>query len=329
MTWPLLSFPGLLNAIRSVTILALIAGVAVCFANTANGDDASFPKRIVHAGLGESSVRPVSIFSRPVLRIVVDDGNRFDLDDSKLRTIDGAERELPVVSFGKHRPQRKKQKTVLAELFRTPDFSAWISREQTDSRQAQYSLSDIDNSAIQPVKRISIPNPLRLLGNPLRWTGRFRGEVGDNFDDTNHIRGNLIVNSGLPIGFDTEVVYRHDEKMRRGTNDLLTGDFNLIYRFGKVRNAEIRAGIGVNWLTGGDSTELGFNSTYGVDIYLARPWIISTSFDWGTLGSQELLHARITGGLDLGRFEIFFGYDFYEIGNQERKGWVAGLGMWF
>jgi hypothetical protein len=329
MTHPLLSVFGLLNAIRSVTISALIAGVVACLTHTANGDDASFPDRIVRGSRSESSGQPLSAFSRPVFRIVVDDDNRLDLDDSKLRTIDGAERELPNVSFGENRPQRKEQKTKLAELFRTPDFSTWIFGEQTGSRQAQSSLNDVDSSVIQPVGRISIPNPLKYLGNPLRWTGRFRGEYGDNFDDTNHIRGNLIVNSGLPVGFDTEVVYRHDEKMRRGTNYLLTGDFNLIYRFGKVRNAEIRAGIGVNWLTGGDSTELGFNSTYGVDIYLARPWIISTSFDWGTLGSQELLHARITGGLDLGRFEIFAGYDFYEIGDQERKGWVAGLGMWF
>ncbi|MCH8829749.1 MAG: hypothetical protein IID45_09250, partial [Planctomycetes bacterium] len=69
--------------------------------------------------------------------------------------------------------------------------------------------------------------------------------------------------------------------------------------------------------------------TYGVDIYLSKPWIISTSFDWGTLGSDSLLHMRITAGLDFGRFEIYAGYDFYEIGSRERKTLVAGLGMWF
>lgn len=312
-------------------VLLLIAGFILQANQIVRAGEKEIPfsePEIVDSEFRKLSVGRVSL---PVIRIVTNSEGRLDLSEAKLRTIDGDESESESIVQSSRPGVDPSAKRPLDKLFRVPDFSTWISANfgQRKTNQALYSLNDSNGFVVQPVRRISIPNPLALIGNPFRWTGRFRAEYGDNFDDTNHIRGNLIVNSGLPIGFDTEFAYRHDDVRRRGTNHLWTGDFNFIYRFGKIRNAEIRAGLGVNWLTGGNSTEVGFNSTYGVDIYLARPWIISTSFDWGTLGSESLFHFRITGGLDFGRFEIFAGYDFYEIGNLERKNIVAGLGMWF
>ena len=58
---------------------------------------------------------------------------------------------------------------------------------------------------------------------------------------------------------------------------------------------EFRSGIGLSWLADQQDANFGFNFTYAVDVYPARPWIVSTEIDWGWLGDTSLFHARLTG----------------------------------
>lgn len=184
-------------------------------------------------------------------------------------------------------------------------------------------------TSLIPVRRLSIPNPIKLLGDLARSNGRLRGAFGSNFDGREMIYGNLILNGGLPVGIDTEVTYRTDERRRLANRRFMMGDFNVVYSFRKIQWVAFRVGAGANWLHDGEETEWGFNSTMGFDFRIKDPWYISTVFDWGTLGKEELFHWQITGGIDLGKIEVFIGYDFHQIRSRERKTYIAGLGLWF
>lgn len=267
----------------------------------------------------------------PTVRVFDNEDERFALSSATLRAIDDAPEIEPVTRFGSSRPRREPiAAETPAEMFSRSPGTDWVGElRPVDREMPLMSLREDGDVALIPVRRLSIPNPLKLIGNPFRWGGRFRAEYGTNFDDLDLLRGNLIVNSGLPIGFDTEFNYRNDDVRAHRHQDFWTGDFNLVYRFGRIRYAEIRAGVGMNWLASSGTTDFGFNATYGVDFHLRGPWVVSTTFDYGTLGSESLLHMQFTGGIEFDRFELYLGYDFYEVGSQEWKAVIGGIGMWF
>jgi len=180
-----------------------------------------------------------------------------------------------------------------------------------------------------PVRTLSVPNPLALLGNPGQWGGRFRAAYGSNFNDGSLLHGNLIIDRGMPLGIDTEFNYREDPRLVLAERRFWNGDFNLVYHLKQIQYVGFRIGVGANWLTDGDHTDVGFNTTYGFDIRLKKPFYATTVVDWGWLGSKQTLHWHISGGLDFGRFELFIGYDFFEVGSRERKNVIAGAGIWF
>lgn len=187
-----------------------------------------------------------------------------------------------------------------------------------------------DGVTVRPVRTLSIPTPLAYLGNPASWGTRFRAAYGSNFDDRNMLYGNVIINTKGVFGIDTEFSRRDDGRRPvLADSQFWVGDANLIYRLSQIRNVMLRVGAGINWLDDGTNSEIGFNTTYGMDIYIAKPWLISTTLDWGSLGSDTVWHWQFTGGIDLGRFELFIGYDFHQIGNRERKNLIAGAGFWF
>jgi len=173
-------------------------------------------------------------------------------------------------------------------------------------------------------------NPLSLLGNFQNWHGYLTGEWGSNFDDFSKLRTNIIVYTGPAIAFDSEVNrWDGDRKRSDGRDDFYSGDFNMVYRFGKMRNIQFRTGAGVNWISNDGEFDLGLNSTVGFDLYMVKPWVFSSSLDWGRISSETLLHMRFLVGWNLQKFDLFVGYDFYEIGARERKGIVLGAGFQF
>jgi len=184
-------------------------------------------------------------------------------------------------------------------------------------------------AVMQPVAGSALLNPLALLGNPRQWHGRFRAAFGSNFDEREMIYGNYQLTSGAPLGLDTEFIYRQDEQRRLADRRFWNGDANVVYHLRQIRWLVFRMGVGVNWLTDGENTDVGFNTTYGFDIRLKKPWYISTSIDWGQLDSDEMLHWHISGGMEFGWLELFIGYDFFEVGSLERKTVLAGAGIWF
>jgi hypothetical protein len=186
-----------------------------------------------------------------------------------------------------------------------------------------------DAVELLPVGLPSIPNPLVLLGSPSKWGGRVRGAYGTNFNDGSLLHGNLIIDRGMPLGIDTEVNYRTDPKRILADRNFWNGDFNVVYHLKQIRYVGFRLGIGANWLTDGNRTDVGFNTTAGFDVRLTKPFYATTVVDWGWLGSDQMFHWHISGGLDFGRFELFIGYDFFEVGNTERKNVLVGAGIWF
>ena len=120
------------------------------------------------------------------------------------------------------------------------------------------------------------------------------------------------------------------ERLPSGDYDHLTlGDCNVVYRFAQHPNAQMRMGIGANWLKDNTRTDLGFNSTYGGDFFPRKPWVISAAIDWGTLGHARLFRFRTTAGVIVNRFETYAGYEYLDIGTTQSNALIAGVRIWF
>jgi hypothetical protein len=110
---------------------------------------------------------------------------------------------------------------------------------------------------------------------------------------------------------------------------LLLGDVNLVYRFAQHEQAQFHFGLGGRLLTDDSDTDLGVNVTYGADIYPVKPLVLSTSIDFGTLGSARLFHGRATVGIICSGWEVYTGYDYLRIGSADLQGPMIGLRYWF
>ncbi len=161
-----------------------------------------------------------------------------------------------------------------------------------------------------------------------RWSGRFLAESGSNFDGLQKHGGRLRLDSTSRWGLDSEWNFRR-ESLSSGHDTLWNGDLNLVYRFAQGQRAAFYTGLGVNWLSDRFGSNAGFNFTYGADFYPAKPWVLSGSIDWGTLGHTSVFHGRATVGLMLKRWELFTGYDYYKLGGTSLPSYVAGVQLHF
>lgn len=148
--------------------------------------------------------------------------------------------------------------------------------------------------------------------------------VSDRQVDT--LRTRMLLESINRFGVDSEFAYL---RQRPGGNDLYLGDVNAIYRFSQHANMNGRIGIGLNYLADNSNWNSGFNFTYGGDIFLAKPLVLSADIDWGTLGSTNLFHGRTTLGVIHRHTELYAGYDYLSIGAPKQHSFVAGLRFWF
>ncbi len=161
------------------------------------------------------------------------------------------------------------------------------------------------------------------------WSGRLTGQYGDDFDGISHVGGRLQLDTAFRVGLDSEWNYRREELGFAPDDRLWTGDANLVFRFAQSETVEFRAGLGANWLHDDSETNYGFNFTYGADIFPVEPWIISSTIDWGKVGSAELFHFRGTVGWIYEGAEIFTGFDHFRIGGAKINGLIAGVRVWF
>ena len=95
------------------------------------------------------------------------------------------------------------------------------------------------------------------------------------------------------------------------------------------REATFYTRLGVNWSADNGRGAAGFNFTYGMDWFPVRPVVVSGTIDWGRLGDASLFHGRASIGLLLNRFEVFTGYDHYNLEGAPLNGLVNGLRIWF
>ena len=164
---------------------------------------------------------------------------------------------------------------------------------------------------------------------PRRWSGRIRFDYGNDFGDLQQIGYHLLMTSSLRFGIETEST-RLEERLPDARRDRLwLGDCNFTYRFAQGEHMQWRAGLGFNWLDDDIRTDFGFNFTYGVDYFPRKPWIFSSTLDWGTLGNAELFRIRATGGIIIHGVEAFAGYEYFDLDRTQTGSLIAGLRLWF
>jgi hypothetical protein len=164
---------------------------------------------------------------------------------------------------------------------------------------------------------------------PRRCSGRWDLEYGERFDGLNRIGTHLLLDNASRLGYDAQWDYLHERRSGGRDDHLQLGDFNVVFRFAQSARALFRTGIGVNWIGDGAGTSFGFNFTYGADFFPAQPWIVSSTIDWGCLGRTDLFRGRVTLGANLGRYEVYTGYEYLDIGRTAMNNLVGGVRLWF
>lgn len=172
-----------------------------------------------------------------------------------------------------------------------------------------------------------------VVGDPEAAHGKFlaarvSADYGSNLDDVSWISGKLLISGPLRLGLDAQFT-DYQERLGRWTDNLWVGDCNLVYRFAQSNCVEFRAGVGFNWLADHCGDQYGVNVTYGWDVTAVKPFVWSTEFDLGTLGSAFLFHGRTTVGVVFRHVEAFVGGDLLSANSAHIGGLLAGVRLWF
>ncbi len=161
------------------------------------------------------------------------------------------------------------------------------------------------------------------------WSGRVSFDTADNFDDLTTLTGRLRLDSRHRFGLDAEWSSLV-ERQSGGTDWLGRGDCNLVVRFAQSPHVQFHSGIGVNWLADRNHADMGFNFTYGVDLFPVDPVVASATIDLGTIGDSSLLHVRSTVGLMIRpRLHVYTGYDLLNLEGHSIHSLLTGIEFWF
>ena len=160
------------------------------------------------------------------------------------------------------------------------------------------------------------------------WLFRGRLEYGDEFSTMSHFGGQILLDTAIRLGIDSELYVMEEDLGAAGTDRMYRGDANLVYRFAQSSAIQMRTGIGLNWMDIGTDIDTGFNFTYSGDWFPADPWIMSAELDWGRIGEAGIFHGRLTTGIHYHRLELFTGYDYVDIGDTQIGNVVAGIRLW-
>jgi len=161
------------------------------------------------------------------------------------------------------------------------------------------------------------------------FAARFDADYVDAFDNLDRINGHFLIATASRFEFDARFQHLAERLADGGQDQLWTGDCNVSYRFAQSECAQFRAGLGINWLKNPAQTDLGFNFTYGADIFPAKPWVLSAVMDAGTLGHAGLFRFRTTVGAIYQRVELYSGYEYTDIGRVHWNGLIGGVRLWF
>ena len=122
-------------------------------------------------------------------------------------------------------------------------------------------------------------------------------EYDATFDRLDDLAGHLLISTSSRFGLAASFNHLEERLADGGRDRMQIGDCNLVYRFAQAEWAEFRIGLGANWLNDSGGTNLGFNFYYAVDLYLRKPWVLSSELDAGTLGHAGLFRSRTTVGI--------------------------------
>jgi hypothetical protein len=173
------------------------------------------------------------------------------------------------------------------------------------------------------------PPPPEVPAELKPWAVRLCVEDGNDFRGLNRLNGQFVVDTSSRFGLRTGWNYLREDLGSGWHDDAVLGDANLTYRFAQNEWAQFYAGLGFRTMTDPVQTRFGFNFTYGADFFPARPVVVSTSLDLGSLGSAAVVHVRGTVGAVWKGCELFGGYDFLRIGSVNLQGPLVGLRFWF
>ncbi len=163
-----------------------------------------------------------------------------------------------------------------------------------------------------------------------RWCAlRLDADYVEAFDHLDLVNGHLLLSTTLRVELDGRIEHLGETLPGSTSDELWIGDCNVMFRFAQSTFAEFRAGIGMNWLTDPGQTDLGFNFTYGLDVFPVKPLIFSSVMDAGTLGHAGLFRFRSTAGVAYKRLELYTGYEYTDIGRTHWNGLIGGVRLWF
>ncbi len=166
-------------------------------------------------------------------------------------------------------------------------------------------------------------------GSSKTFSGRFTAEWAEQPGDMSRVGGRLQLNTTSRFGLDTQMDWLREPGTGPVNDELWLGDCNVVFRFAQSERAQFYSGVGFNWLDDPINTDFGFNFTYGADFFPAKPWVVSSSIDWGTLGRAEQFRFRTTAGLMINRVEVFAGYEYLDIDRTQLNTYVGGVAVWF
>jgi hypothetical protein len=164
---------------------------------------------------------------------------------------------------------------------------------------------------------------------PWPWAIRGRAEYGTDFDGLEWTGGQVLAETTWRWGIDADTRHVREQLLPAGHDSLWLGDVNVHFRFAQSPSLQMRAGLGMNYLSDPLGSDFGFNFTYGGDWFPVQPLIVSGELDIGTLGSSQLYHLRATAGANFGMSEAYVGYDYTDIGHTQIAGLVAGVRLWY
>jgi len=173
------------------------------------------------------------------------------------------------------------------------------------------------------------PKPQPDFSRARGWSGRVAIEESNDFDGINRASLRLLLETGSGLGVQTNWSYVHERLSCGCMDESALGDVNLTYLFIQDEHLQMRLGLGARIISDRQITDVGFNFTIGADVYPRKPFVLSTTFDGGTLGKAGVFRAQGSVGYIYKRWEIYLGYDYLRIGSTALQGPTLGLRLWF
>lgn len=109
---------------------------------------------------------------------------------------------------------------------------------------------------------------------------------------------------------------------------LAIGSVDLAFRHVQHEHVEMHTGLGVRLMLDGAEATPGLDVFYSLDVFPARPLVLSARLEAGNLGEAVLVHCRLQGGVTFGGVEVFAGYDAWWIGGVAMHGPTGGVRFW-